>query len=104
MLGVFGDFVDTKKNFVHLCDILLIDFKMLKQNKKGQNENHCPTPLLITIIGIYYETVKYCSFLDNLPRLSSPNYLPTEQDLLRTRIKTTGITEVHFELKGLTFR
>ncbi|VDM15159.1 unnamed protein product [Wuchereria bancrofti] len=34
----------------------------------------------------------------------SPNYLPTEQDLLRTRIKTTGITEVHFELKGLTFR
>jgi hypothetical protein len=27
------------------------------------------------------------SFLDNLPRLSAPNYLPTEQDLLRTRIK-----------------
>ncbi|VDK73679.1 unnamed protein product [Onchocerca ochengi] len=48
------------------------------------------------------DSAKY--FLDNLPRLSSPNYLPTEQDLLRTRIKTTGITEVHFELKGLTFR
>lgn len=32
------------------------------------------------------------------------DYLPTEQDLLRTRIKTTGITEVLFELKGLTFR
>ncbi|CAJ0937425.1 unnamed protein product, partial [Mesorhabditis belari] len=43
-------------------------------------------------------------FLDNLPRLSAPNYVPTEQDLLRTRIKTTGITEVLFELKGLTFR
>ncbi|VIO86336.1 Uncharacterized protein BM_BM5336 [Brugia malayi] len=48
------------------------------------------------------DSAKY--FLDSLPRLSSPNYLPTEQDLLRTRIKTTGITEVHFELKGLTFR
>ena len=45
-----------------------------------------------------------CSFLDNLPRLSAPNYVPSEQDLLRTRIKTTGITEVLFELKGLTFR
>uniref|UniRef100_A0A8R1IWS1 Uncharacterized protein n=1 Tax=Caenorhabditis japonica TaxID=281687 RepID=A0A8R1IWS1_CAEJA len=48
------------------------------------------------------DSAKY--FLDNLPRLSSPNYVPSEQDLLRTRIKTTGITEVLFELKGLTFR
>lgn len=44
------------------------------------------------------------SFLDSLPRLSEVDYLPTEQDLLRTRIKTTGITEVLFELKGLTFK
>ncbi|VDD97604.1 unnamed protein product [Enterobius vermicularis] len=43
-------------------------------------------------------------FLDNLPRLSEAGYIPTEQDLLRTRIKTTGITEVLFDLKGLTFR
>uniref|UniRef100_A0A183BYK9 Guanine nucleotide-binding protein alpha-7 subunit n=1 Tax=Globodera pallida TaxID=36090 RepID=A0A183BYK9_GLOPA len=48
------------------------------------------------------DSAKY--FLDNLPRLSAREYLPTEQDLLRTRIKTTGITEVLFELKGLTFR
>uniref|UniRef100_A0A915AXA7 Guanine nucleotide-binding protein alpha-7 subunit n=2 Tax=Parascaris univalens TaxID=6257 RepID=A0A915AXA7_PARUN len=48
------------------------------------------------------DSAKY--FLDNLSRLSAPNYLPTEQDLLRTRVKTTGITEVLFELKGLTFR
>uniref|UniRef100_A0A915EKI6 Uncharacterized protein n=1 Tax=Ditylenchus dipsaci TaxID=166011 RepID=A0A915EKI6_9BILA len=43
------------------------------------------------------DSAKY--FLDNLHRLSSPDYIPTEQDLLRTRIKTTGITEVLFELK-----
>ncbi len=48
--------------------------------------------------------ISFSSFLDNLPRLSAPGYLPSEQDLLRTRIKTTGITEVLFELKGLTFR
>ncbi|VDK42738.1 unnamed protein product [Anisakis simplex] len=48
------------------------------------------------------DSAKY--FLDNLSRLSAPNYLPSEQDLLRTRVKTTGITEVLFELKGLTFR
>lgn len=44
------------------------------------------------------------SFLDELPRISAPNFMPTEQDVLRTRVKTTGITEVLFELKGLTFR
>ncbi|CAK5108865.1 unnamed protein product [Meloidogyne enterolobii] len=49
-----------------------------------------------------YDSAKY--FLDNLARLGAHNYLPTEQDLLRTRIKTSGITEVLFELKGLTFR
>ncbi|CAD5219668.1 unnamed protein product [Bursaphelenchus okinawaensis] len=48
------------------------------------------------------DSAKY--FLDNLPRLAQPDYIPNEQDLLRTRIKTTGITEVLFELKGLTFR
>nr|CAD2170502.1 unnamed protein product [Meloidogyne enterolobii] len=48
------------------------------------------------------DSAKY--FLDNLARLGAHNYLPTEQDLLRTRIKTSGITEVLFELKGLTFR
>ncbi|CAK5108057.1 unnamed protein product [Meloidogyne enterolobii] len=48
------------------------------------------------------DSAKY--FLDNLARLGAHNYMPTEQDLLRTRIKTSGITEVLFELKGLTFR
>ncbi|KAI6214082.1 hypothetical protein M3Y94_00226700 [Aphelenchoides besseyi] len=48
------------------------------------------------------DSAKY--FLDNLNRLSAADYTPNEQDLLRTRIKTTGITEVLFELKGLTFR
>uniref|UniRef100_A0AC34RA28 Uncharacterized protein n=1 Tax=Panagrolaimus sp. JU765 TaxID=591449 RepID=A0AC34RA28_9BILA len=48
------------------------------------------------------DSAKY--FFNNLQRLSQADYIPTEQDLLRTRIKTTGITEVLFELKGLTFR
>ncbi|KRZ25803.1 Guanine nucleotide-binding protein alpha-7 subunit [Trichinella pseudospiralis] len=48
------------------------------------------------------DSAKY--FLDDLPRLSTADFLPNEQDVLRTRVKTTGITEVLFELKGLTFR
>uniref|UniRef100_A0A915LN62 Guanine nucleotide-binding protein G(O) subunit alpha n=1 Tax=Meloidogyne javanica TaxID=6303 RepID=A0A915LN62_MELJA len=38
------------------------------------------------------DSAKY--FLDDLERLGQPNYEPTEQDILRTRVKTTGIVEV----------
>ncbi|KAH7668240.1 CBN-GPA-3 protein, partial [Aphelenchoides avenae] len=43
-------------------------------------------------------------FFDNLDRISDPNYMPTDQDILYTRIKTTGIVEVGFVIKGVQFR
>lgn len=33
-----------------------------------------------------------------------PDYKPTEQDILLSRIKTTGIVEVKFQLKNVDFR
>ena len=44
------------------------------------------------------------SFLDDLERLGAKDYQPTEQDILRTRVKTTGIVEVHFSFKNLNFK
>jgi len=46
----------------------------------------------------------YSSFLDDLDRLGAKDYQPTEQDILRTRVKTTGIVEVHFSFKNLNFK
>uniref|UniRef100_A0A673X2T0 Guanine nucleotide binding protein (G protein), alpha activating activity polypeptide O, a n=1 Tax=Salmo trutta TaxID=8032 RepID=A0A673X2T0_SALTR len=37
-------------------------------------------------------------------RIGAPDYQPTEQDILRTRVKTTGIVETHFVFKNLHFR
>ncbi|KAI6189255.1 Guanine nucleotide-binding proteinG(O) subunit alpha [Aphelenchoides besseyi] len=48
------------------------------------------------------DSAKY--FLDDLDRLGQPNYQPTKQDFLRTRVKTTGIVEVHFTFKNLNFK
>lgn len=45
-----------------------------------------------------------CSFFDDMERLFAPNYLPTDQDILRTRLRTTGISETIFELGNLTYR
>ena len=46
----------------------------------------------------------FFSFLDDLDRLGAKDYQPTEQDILRTRVKTTGIVEVHFSFKNLNFK
>jgi guanine nucleotide-binding protein G(i) subunit alpha len=43
-------------------------------------------------------------YLNALDRVSQPNYVPTEQDVLRTRVKTTGIVETHFTFKDLHFK
>lgn len=44
------------------------------------------------------------SYLNALDRISVPSYIPTEQDVLRTRVKTTGIVETHFTFKDLHFK
>ncbi|XP_039257490.1 guanine nucleotide-binding protein G(i) subunit alpha isoform X1 [Styela clava] len=43
-------------------------------------------------------------YLDALERLVAQDYIPTEQDVLRSRVKTTGIVETHFEFKDLHFK
>ena len=44
------------------------------------------------------------SFFESLDRLFVPNYMPTDQDILRSRLKSTGISETLFDLGALTYR
>lgn len=44
------------------------------------------------------------SYLNDLDRISHGAYVPTQQDVLRTRVKTTGIVETHFTFKDLHFK
>jgi len=48
------------------------------------------------------DSAKY--YFDSIDRLASPDYLPTEQDVLRSRVKTTGISETSFQIRDVTFR
>ncbi|KAJ7015783.1 guanine nucleotide-binding protein alpha-4 subunit, partial [Mycena alexandri] len=43
-------------------------------------------------------------FLDDLERVTSPNYLPTDDDVLRARLKTVGVSEYTFEMEVSTGR
>jgi guanine nucleotide-binding protein G(q) subunit alpha len=48
------------------------------------------------------DSTKY--YLDSLDRICLKDYLPTEQDVLRVRVPTTGIIEYPFMLENITFR
>jgi len=43
-------------------------------------------------------------YFEDLERLFDPDWLPTDQDMLHARLRTTGITETFFDLKDITFR
>uniref|UniRef100_A0A915HJD4 Guanine nucleotide-binding protein G(I) subunit alpha n=1 Tax=Romanomermis culicivorax TaxID=13658 RepID=A0A915HJD4_ROMCU len=43
-------------------------------------------------------------YLNSLDRISQSYYIPTQDDVLRTRVKTTGIVETHFTYKDLHFK
>jgi len=46
--------------------------------------------------AVYYFTA--------IDRMAQRNYMPSDQDILRSRVKTTGITETTFEVGELTYR
>ena len=43
------------------------------------------------------------SFFLNVKRIGSSEYLPTAEDVLRARLKSTGITETRFTMGQLQF-
>lgn len=43
------------------------------------------------------------SYISNIERIGAPDYLPTEEDILRVRSATTSIEEYHFELREAKF-
>ncbi|KAI9734583.1 MAG: guanine nucleotide-binding protein subunit alpha [Cirrosporium novae-zelandiae] len=48
------------------------------------------------------DSAKY--YFDSIDRIAQPDYLPNDQDVLRSRVKTTGITETTFLIGELTYR
>lgn len=39
-----------------------------------------------------------------MTRIACPEYVPTEMDVLRVRLRTTGVIETQFKVKHLIFR
>nr|POE56891.1 guanine nucleotide-binding protein subunit alpha [Quercus suber] len=48
------------------------------------------------------DSAKY--YFDSIDTIASPTYVPSDPDVLRSRVKTTGITETTFIIGDLTYR
>jgi hypothetical protein len=55
-------------------------------------------------VSIWRALTLSSSFLVDLDRLFNKEFVPTDQDVLRARLRTTGITESHFDLGSLQYR
>lgn len=50
------------------------------------------------------DCLEYFMCLENLNRILTADYLPTDQDILRCRVRTSGIVEEEFEMEGAKFQ
>lgn len=55
-------------------------------------------------VSLWFTTDNKHSYFDSIDRIAQPDYIPNDQDVLRSRVKTTGITETTFIIGDLTYR
>lgn len=48
------------------------------------------------------DTANY--YIENVDRISAPNFVPDQNDIVRSRVKTVGITETKFDIQGVKFK
>ena len=65
---------------------------------------HDPSLAALSPVNASRPTSPPVSWMDEYDRIVEEDYLPTEQDILRSRVPTTGIIENVFELDGIIFR
>lgn len=87
--------------------------KVFEQRNRFQLSDSCElfvsTMLLsffshLSFSSINFYKFLFLSFMGDLKRISADDYVPSEQDILRCRVKTTGIVETDFDLGGKKFK
>ncbi|XP_035236903.1 guanine nucleotide-binding protein G(t) subunit alpha-2 [Anguilla rostrata] len=125
---IYGNILQSALAIVRGMEMLGIDFgspSAVEDGQKLQNladsieEGTMPSELAEVIKQLWSDSGVQAAFeraaeyqlndsasyyLSELDRITKPDYLPTEQDVLRSRVKTTGIIEEQFSCKELHFR
>lgn len=62
-----------------------------------------PLKCKMTRLGITHNN-GFPSYFDSISRIALPDYVPTNQDILRSYVKTTGITQTVFRFEGRNYK
>ncbi|EFA85380.1 G-protein subunit alpha 12 [Heterostelium album PN500] len=81
--------------------IIITDIKMLWQSNEIQHQYNIREN---GITNSYQLNDSAPYFLNNLDAYSTETFIPTEQDILRIRTKTTSVTEADYVFRGLRFK
>lgn len=124
---IFSNTIQSMKAIVEAMDKLQIQYGTeQKDNIKIINDapaqietTHFPEELVAPIKALWADNgVQQCHarsreyqqndsakyYFENIDRIASKDYIPNDQDVLRSRVKTTGITEAMFKVGELTYR
>ncbi|KAI7797843.1 guanine nucleotide-binding protein G(t) subunit alpha-2 [Triplophysa rosa] len=125
---IYGNILQSALAIIRGMEMLDINYGSPASQQDGQKlqnladsieEGSMPPELADVIIRLWKDSGVQASFeraaeyqlndsagyyLDEIDRICTPDYLPTEQDVLRSRVKTTGIIEEQFSCKELYFR
>lgn len=96
-----GDLADAAKKFIQLPDDVDIAGELGKTIKKlwacsGVKEAWAKRSGFQVLECLEY----YCKEID---RIMQPNYIPTQQDILQARVRTSGIVEEKYIIDGVQF-
>ncbi|KAL9551676.1 hypothetical protein MBANPS3_004151 [Mucor bainieri] len=63
-----------------------------------------PSEVALAIKLLWEDESVVQTYFDAIDRISKPDYIPSDQDVLQTRVKTIGISETRLEVGPLTYR
>ncbi|KAL7927496.1 G protein alpha subunit [Trichoderma austrokoningii] len=107
-MGFDFDSPDNEKHMAHI----LVDFEISPDSKMPEDYLE-PIKLLWQDSGVMAAIAKgneyalhdnLTYFVTDIDRIWADGYVPNDQDLLRSRLRTTGIIETVFDLGQLTYR
>lgn len=58
---------------------------------------------MILLLSMFISFILISSFFENIDRFLQPSYIPTTQDVLRARVRSTGIEEAEFKFEGIFY-
>jgi len=124
---VFGNVVTQMKVILNAAEKLIIPFDSEENKRRAERVTKVPNggdawspelgadiQALWTDTGIQkaytYKDKSFqlndssAYFFDNISRFMSASYIPTQQDVLRARVRSTGIEEAVFRFEDISFR